>query len=71
MPGKEELEQLLKAWAGHSSPRIVGLVQQVLWTELRNEYQILVDEWTTEHTFDADDALALFDRAVKNLKGDR
>lgn len=68
---KKQLTDLLMQSGFAGSAQIVDMVQKVIWDELRSEYQILVDAWTLNHTFDADDALTLFDQAVRNMRGGR
>ena len=54
--------------AGVASPdKIIGIVEAVMWDELRGEFskQLLDDSWA----FDHDDLMELFDRAVRHMKG--
>lgn len=48
-----------------SEARLVLAGQAV---RIREDFVQLIDEWTLEHTFDADTAVTLLDQVLKGLK---
>lgn len=65
---KAELAEMFTSMGYASSNKIIGLVQAVIWDELREEFHRLLSEGNLEIWQDAI-VMEKFDQAVRAMKG--